>query len=146
MTSYVEKALIGGERVLYVGRVSHWALLWPYWLLGVLLLPVVVGLFFLIAGWIRRATTELAVTNRRVILKVGLLRRDTFELHIQKIESVQVRQGVLGRMLGFGDIEMAGGGIPAGHASGIADPLGFRRAFLEAQEQSLSTRSSAPAA
>jgi uncharacterized membrane protein YdbT with pleckstrin-like domain len=140
MSSYVESALIAGERILYFGRVSWWSLLWPYLLLGVLLLPIGIGLILLIVAWIRRSTTEVAVTTHRVIVKRGLIRRDTVELNIQKIESVQVVQGLLGRMFNFGTIALAGGGNPMADPVGIADPLAFRRAFLEAQEQALSGR------
>jgi membrane protein YdbS with pleckstrin-like domain len=145
MSSYVESALIQGERILYLGRVSWWSLVWPYLLLGVLLLPVGIGLVLLIAAWIKRATTEVAVTTHRVIVKRGLIRRDTVELNIQKIESVQVLQGLLGRMFDFGTIAVAGGGNPMADPVGIADPLGFRRAFLEAQEKALAGRTAAAA-
>ncbi len=137
MSSYVESALIDGERVLYLGRVSTWALFWPYLLLGVLLLPVVIGLFLLISAWIQKKTTELAVTNKRVIVKKGLIQRETVELNIHKIESVRVEQGVLARMFNYGTVVVAGGGNPVAPVERISDPMAFRRAFLEAQEATL---------
>lgn len=137
MSSYVESALIDGERVLYLGRVSTWALFWPYLLLGVLLLPVVIGLFLLISAWIQKKTTELAVTNKRVIVKKGLIQRETVELNIHKIESVRVEQGVLARMFNYGTVVVAGGGNPVAPVERISDPMAFRRAFLEAQEAAL---------
>jgi uncharacterized membrane protein YdbT with pleckstrin-like domain len=140
MSSYVESALISGERILYLGRVSWWSLFWPYLLLGVLLAPVGIGLILLVMAWIRRSTTEVAVTTHRIIDKRGLIRRDTVELNIQKIESVQVLQGLLGRMFNFGTIVVAGGGNPMADMVGIVDPMAFRRAFLEAQEQALGGR------
>jgi uncharacterized membrane protein YdbT with pleckstrin-like domain len=140
MSSYVESALIDGERVLYLGRVSTWALFWPYLFLGVLLLPVVIGLFLLITAWIEKKTTELAVTDKRVIVKKGLIRRETVELNIQKIESVRVDQGVLARIFNYGTVVVAGGGNPVAPVERIADPMAFRRAFLEAQEAVLSPR------
>lgn len=139
MSSYVESALIDGERVLYLGRVSTWALVWPYLLLGVLLLPVVIGLFLLLSAWIQKKTTELAVTNKRVIVKKGLIQRETVELNIHKIESVRVDQGVLGRMFNYGTVVVAGGGNPVAPIERISDPMAFRRAFLEAQEAALPT-------
>ncbi len=145
MSSYVESALIEGERVLYLGRVSTWALFWPHLLLGVLLAPVIVGLFLLASAWIQKKTTELAVTNKRVIVKKGLIRRDTVELNIQKIESVRVEQGLLARMFNYGTVVVAGGGNPVAPVERIADPLAFRRAFLEAQEQILAGRPAAAA-
>lgn len=136
MSSYVEKALVEGERVLYLGRISLWSM-FPQIFFGVLLTPVVIGLFLLVPAWIKYRSTELAVTNKRVISKFGFVRRQTIELNVAKIESVQVEQGVLGRMFDFGSVIVAGGGNPFEAVSGIANPLGFRRAFLEAQEQSL---------
>jgi hypothetical protein len=53
---------------------------------------------------------------------------------------VQVQQGIMGRMLGFGTIVIAGGGNPQAPVPGISDPMGFRRAFLEAQEMALKER------
>lgn len=146
MSSYVESALIEGERVLYLGRVSTWALFWPYLFLGVLLLPVLIGLFLLISAWIEKKTTELAVTNKRVIVKKGLIRRETVELNIQKIESVRVDQGVLARIFNYGTVVVAGGGNPVAPVERIADPMAFRRAFLEAQEAVLGARPAAAAA
>lgn len=145
MSSYVESALIDGERVLYLGRVSTWALFWPYLLLGVLLLPVVIGLFLLISAWIQKKTTELAVTNKRVIVKKGLIQRETVELNIHKIESVRVEQGVLARMFNYGTVVVAGGGNPVAPVERISDPMAFRRAFLEAQEAAIVARGDAPA-
>jgi uncharacterized membrane protein YdbT with pleckstrin-like domain len=139
MSSYVERALVEGERVLYLGRISLWSL-FPQIFFGVLLTPVLVGLFLLIPAWIKYRSTELAVTNKRVIAKFGLISRHTVELNVAKIESVQVEQSVLGRLFDFGSIIVAGGGNPFAPVPGIADPLGFRRAFLEAQEQSLGRR------
>lgn len=144
MSSYVESALIDGEKVLYLGRVSCWSLFWPYLLLGVLLAPVGIGLALLIAALIKRYTTEVAVTTHRVIVKRGLIQRDTVELNTRQIETVQVIQGVLGRMFDFGTLAVAGGGNPMAAIDGIAEPLAFRRACLEAQEKALGGR--APAA
>jgi uncharacterized membrane protein YdbT with pleckstrin-like domain len=136
MSSYGEKALVEGERVLYLGRISLWSL-FPQLFLGVLLTPIVIGLFILVPAIVKYRSTELAVTNKRVIAKFGFVSRHTIELNVVKIESVQVEQGVLGRMFDFGSIIVAGGGNPFAPVAGISDPLGFRRAFLEAQEQSL---------
>lgn len=139
MASYVEQALTRGESVLHLGRTSWWSLS-GYLVLGVVLLPVGVGLILLALAWVKQRSTELAVTNKRVITKFGFIQRDTVELNIQKVESVQVQQGILGRMLDFGTIMVAGGGNPQAPVPGIRDPMGFRRAFLEAQEMALRER------
>ena len=68
MASYIDKVLIGGEQLLYRARISLWTLAWLL-LLGVILLPIGVGLIFFIWAWARYASTELAVTNKRVIAR-----------------------------------------------------------------------------
>ena len=139
MASYVEQALTRGESVLHLGRTSWWSLS-GYLFFGVVLLPVGVGLILLALAWVKQRSTELAVTNKRVITKFGFIQRDTVELNIQKVESVQVQQGIMGRMLDFGTIVIAGGGNPQAPVPGISDPMGFRRVFLEAQEMVLKER------
>jgi uncharacterized membrane protein YdbT with pleckstrin-like domain len=101
----------------------------------VVLLPVFgIGLVPLAIGWINIRTTELAVTERRVIAKFGLIRRDTIEIKVERIESVQVNQSVMGRLLGFGTIVFSGAGTPQLTVPDIADPLEFRKAVVGAQE------------
>ncbi len=135
MSSYVEGALIQDERIVHRGRLSLWSMAHLI-ALGVLLLPVLgLGLIFLIKAWIRYRTTELAVTTRRVIVKTGLIRRSTVEININKVESIQVDQDILGRMFNHGTLIMAGAGTPQAPISGISDPMAFRRAFIEAQDQ-----------
>jgi len=140
MPAYVEQALTQGERIVHLGRTSWWSL-FPWLFFGVLLTPFVVGLVLLGIAFVKQRSTELAVTNKRVITKFGFIRRDTVELNIQKVESVQVQQGILERLLGFGTIVIAGGGTPQAPIPGISEPLAFRRAFLDAQEIALRERS-----
>jgi len=139
MSSYVEKALVQGEQVLYLGRISLWSL-FPQLFFGVLLSVIIVGLFILVPALVKYMSTELAVTNKRVIAKFGFVTRQTIELNVAKIESVQVEQSVLGRVFDFGSIIVAGGGNPFEKVPSISHPLGFRRAFLEAQELSLARK------
>lgn len=136
MASYIDKALIKDERVLYRGNITLWSL-WFLILLGVILLPVVVGLFFLLAAYIRYKTTELAITNKRVIAKFGFISRRTVELNINKVESIQVEQGIGGRIFDFGSLIISGGGEPQAPIPGISDPMAFRKAFIEAQDAAL---------
>ena len=133
MGSYVDSVITPGEKVLHKGHLSAWSQFW-LWVVGLLLLVAVVGLFFWIAAWIRMRTTELAVTNRRVIAKFGLIQRDTIEIQVGKIESVQVHQSVSGRILGFGTVIFSGAGTPQVRIEQLADPLGFRSAVISAQE------------
>ena len=133
MASYIEQALIADEKILHRGRVSWWAVS-HLLLLGVLLLPIVVGIGILVWAWIRVKSTELVITNKRVIAKFGFISRNTMEIAIQKVESIQVQQSVWGRMLDFGTLIVSGTGTSNAPIPSIADPMAFRRAFLEAQE------------
>ncbi len=130
--SYVESVLAGGEQVLYRGRVSAWSLFW-WWFFGVLLLVAGIGLVLLIVAWIKLRSTELAVTNKRVIAKFGFISRDTIEINLARIESVQVSQTVMGRLLDYGTIVFSGAGTPQATLPSIASPLEFRKAVVGAQ-------------
>lgn len=134
MGSYVEGSLTKGEQVVYQGQVSIWSLA-PLIFLGVVFLAAWgLGFLFLIAAAIRYFTTELVITNKRVIAKFGLIRRSTIEINLQKIESIQVNQGILGRIFNFGYIVVSGAGNPQAPIPGISSPLQFRRAFFDTQE------------
>ena len=134
MASYVEGVLTKGEQVVYQGKVSIWSLA-PLLLLGLIFLAFNgLGLLFLAAAAIRYFTTELAITNKRVIAKFGLISRSTIEINLQKIESIQVNQGILGRIFNFGSIVVSGAGNPQAPIPGISSPLQFRRAFVDTQE------------
>ena len=67
-------------------------------------------LFLFVRTWIDRWLTELAVTNNRIIYKYGLIRRYTAEMNMDKVESVNVVQSILGRLLDYGTIDIMGTG------------------------------------
>lgn len=135
MASYVEGTLIKDEKVIYTGKISLWSLL-PLFILGLILLPLAgLGLLFWLAAGIRYMTTELAFTNKRVIAKFGFISRRTIELNLVKVESVQVNQGVLGRIFNFGTLIISGAGNPQAPIPGISNPMTFRRSFMEYQDQ-----------
>ncbi len=141
MASYVEAALVKDERIVHLGRISLWSL-WGWLVLGVALLPAFgLGLVFLAVAYVKYKTTELAITTRRVIAKFGFVSRRTVELNIQKVESVQVDQSVMGRLLNYGTLVIAGAGEPQAPIPGISNPIAFRRAFIEAQDGSRGTPS-----
>ena len=90
---------------------------------------IIFGLLGLLTGlgaFIRRATTDLAVTDHRVIYKTGLLSRHTIEMNRDKVESVDVDQTVAGRIFGYGTIVVRGTGGSLELIRNIADPLTFR--------------------
>jgi uncharacterized membrane protein YdbT with pleckstrin-like domain len=147
MAGYVDKVLEPGERISYRGKLSAIAYvpglvvfiigiviaavgvsLWFILYLG--LLVALVGLVILIRLWILRATTEIAVTDRRVILKRGLISRRTLEMNLTRIESVDVRQGILGRLLNYGDVMIRGTGSGMEPIKMIDAPIEFRRRVL----------------
>lgn len=84
-----------------------------------------------LAPIIDRYTDEFAITNKRVIIKTGLISRQIFEMNHSKIESVNVDQSILGRILGYGTITVVGSGGTRGVFSNISNPLAFRRKFQE---------------
>jgi uncharacterized membrane protein YdbT with pleckstrin-like domain len=135
MTSYIEGALIKDEKVIYTGHISLWSL--SGWIvLGFLLLAAFgLGLIFWLVAYVKYKTTELAITNKRVIAKFGFISRRTVEININKIESIQVEQTVIGRIFNFGTLMIAGTGTTHAPIPGISKPLEFRKAFMEAQDQ-----------
>lgn len=133
MGNYIESNLIRNEQIQYTAKVSGWSLV-PMILLGLITLGLYIGPLFWIAAAIKYFTTELAITNKRVIAKFGFIRRNTVEMSIERVESIQVEQGILGRIFKFGSILVSGAGDPKAPIPGISDPLSFRKKFYEIQE------------
>jgi uncharacterized membrane protein YdbT with pleckstrin-like domain len=134
MASYVDSVLISGESVLHRGRVSLWPHAWKI-VAGIVLLPLFgLGLVFLAWVYILYKTTEIAITNKRIIAKFGFISRSTIEINLPKVESVQVDQSVMGRMLDYGTIIISGAGTPNLSIPGAAEPLEFRKHFMEATD------------
>ena len=132
MSSYVDEVLIKDEAVLYRGHLSVWSFIW--WIIfGLLLLPAFgLGLLLWLWAWVIYRTTELAVTNKRIIAKTGLIQRNTVEMFLEKVESIQVDQGVLGRVFDFGSITVSGTGGDKSPVKNVSQPLEFRKAFMTA--------------
>jgi len=146
---YVEQVLQPGETVIY-GTSLHWLVYLRATLLVVLalltliaaasvaepgaalalkLIAALLGLLALVSGLdalIRRTTTELAVTDRRVIYKTGILQRHSMEMNRSKVETVGVNQSILGRLLGYGTVVVRGTGGSFEPIPFIGDPLTFR--------------------
>lgn len=140
MASYIESVLTTNEEIIHRAEVSMWAKTGEI-LIGLLLLPVFgVGLLVLLAVYLNKISTDLAITNKRVIAKFGFIRRSTIEINLHKIESIQVEQGLLGRIFNYGSLVVSGGGNPQAPIPGIRDPLAFRKAFMQAQEHQQQAR------
>ena len=133
MGSYIESTLGTGERVLGTAHISLWSMALPI-AVGIVTLPIVVGLFILGYVYFKYRSTELAVTNRRIVAKFGYVSRRTIEINLSKVESVEVEQGLAGRIFNYGSLTIAGTGTTHEPLRYISDPLGFRKAFIDAQQ------------
>jgi uncharacterized membrane protein YdbT with pleckstrin-like domain len=142
---YIDNNLMSGESVIYRAKL-HWIIFaWPIiWLIVAVLLfggggdtATVGGLFLLlaivrgIASFITYSTSEFGITNKRVLVKVGFIRRNSLEVLLSKVEGIQVNQGILGRILGFGSIVVSGTGGTKDAFHKISAPLEFRRKVQE---------------
>lgn len=135
MGSYVQGALIKGESIVYEARISLWTQ-WLILLAGLILLPAFgLGLIFWLIAYVRYKTTEFAVTNKRVIAKSGFVTRRTVEMSLAKVETVQVIQGLMGRIFNFGTLIVTGAGNPQDPIDGVHNPMEFRRMVMETQDQ-----------
>ena len=137
MGKYVQKTLLKDEKVTFETW-YHWIIyFWPAVLLAAAVFTfgwtLIVAIPWWISSWVNRGTSEFAITNKRVIVKVGWIRRQTIEIHLSKVESVDVVQGIFGRMLGWGTITVVGTGGSREPFNLIANPLEFRRAVQAVQ-------------
>jgi uncharacterized membrane protein YdbT with pleckstrin-like domain len=120
MGHYVNNNLIKNEQVEFETG-YHWIIFFNFRAL----------LTLFIAPMLDRFSDEFAITNRRVIMKTGLISRKTLEMNLSKIESVNVDQSILGRMLGYGSIKIIGTGGTTEEFRNIREPLTFRKKFQE---------------
>ena len=135
---YVEKSLAGGERVLTRGRL-HW-IIWVRAGAALIVLGIViVGIVIFVRDWILMTTTEVAITNRRLILKTGLMARHTSELELTSIEAVNLEQSFLERILGCGHVRVHGTGDDIWSSPLIAGPVQFRRDLESALSNAANT-------
>jgi membrane protein YdbS with pleckstrin-like domain len=141
--SYVEDHLLPGETVQYQAHMHKLSFITPAVISLVLLIgavvtfaagPAEVGALLIAAACLPLiyaaviySSSEFAVTNKRVIIKVGFIQRRTVETMLGKVENISVDQGVLGRMLDFGTITITGTGGTQEVFNNIAAPLEFRR-------------------
>jgi membrane protein YdbS with pleckstrin-like domain len=113
-----------------IGMIAAWK--GQSWLWLLLVIPVAI----LASAILGMKTSELVITDRRVLIKVGFIQRQTFEMFISKIESVAVTQGMLGRFFNYGTVEIRGTGGSSESFATIAAPLKFRDAIQLVQSQS----------
>ena len=149
MARYIDEILQPGEKVLYSTN-AHWMFYLPAmaaWFALVVLLVLsrlatidgvivlcwsaaavvaLAALYWTFRAWFHRWTTETDVTNMRVVHKTGFIKRRTFEMALDKVESVDVNQSILGRLLNYGDVTINGVGEGTETIRTIAAPLDFR--------------------
>lgn len=125
--AYIEESLSKGEEIYQIFK-HHW------------MVKVTIGLHFLLAlftfgiwlipallVWLGWRNTEQGVTNKRVIYKHGIISRKTDEMRLAAIESIVIKQGILGRILGYGTIIVTGRGAGDVVIKWIADPMRVKR-------------------
>jgi uncharacterized membrane protein YdbT with pleckstrin-like domain len=121
MGTYMNNNLLRNEQVVFETN-YHWVH-WISW----------ASLFTLgIYPAIQNYTDEFVVTNRRIVIKKGWISYFTLEMNLARIETVNVRQSILGRILGYGSITIIGTGGTRESFRNINRPLQFRRSFMEA--------------
>lgn len=152
MGRYIDDILQPGEKVLYSTN-AHWMFFLPSiaaWIVVILFLVLsrmvgtevlmliclafaavaaLVALYWTATAWFHRWTTETDVTNMRVVHKTGFIKRRTFEMSLDKVESVDVDQSILGRLMNYGDVTIQGVGEGTQTIATIARPLSFRSAI-----------------
>jgi uncharacterized membrane protein YdbT with pleckstrin-like domain len=92
------------------------------------------GLVFLLSAYLSYRTTEFAVTDRRIIAKTGLVSRKTVEMFLDKVESINIEQGVAGRVLNYGTVGIRGTGVTEEAFRNISSPLTLRKQFMAAAD------------
>ena len=104
MGHYIDNNLIKGEEVIYE-TTHHWIIFFSLRsLLTLFIWPI-----------IKRNTDEFVITNKRVVVKIGLISRKTFEMNLNKIETVNVDQSIIARILGMARYASSGPAAPVKH-------------------------------
>jgi uncharacterized membrane protein YdbT with pleckstrin-like domain len=164
--SYIRNNLMPNEKILFSARV-HPAIFLPSALVFLFFIfslvytmilgsradvssGMMAGLFFLISissllvsiltalqAMILMLTTEFAVTNRRVFAKTGFIRRNTMEILLVKVESIAVRQNIVGRLMNFGTVTVTGTGGTSESFKVITNPITIRKKITQVIERSM---------
>ena len=148
--SYIEDSLSAGEKIEHLFKL-HWFAWVPMWIwlilgfvtlgltwfvalyefprLWLILGLVTSGLTLFVAFYefLRLRCIEQGVTNKRVVLKKGIISRRTEEMKLASIETVEINQGLWGRIFGFGTVKVTGKGISDVVYKGIDDPMAVKR-------------------
>ncbi len=135
---YIDKNLVNGEHIVYK-TTKHWTVFfWPllfilllFYRYGLVGVPILLALVWLLPTFIDFLTSEFGLTNRRIVIKSGFVKRLSLETFLDKIEGVSVQQGVWGRILGYGTITFIGIGGTKNSFRRISKPLELARKVQE---------------
>jgi hypothetical protein len=130
--AYLDESLAPGESI--VARFAlHWTAKWRLIVYLLLAIPTLgIALLAALYEWLRLRSIEMGVTTRRVVRKTGIVSRETEELRLASIETIDLRQTTWGRMLGYGDVVLTGRGESAMVFARLAQPLDSKRAIESA--------------
>jgi uncharacterized membrane protein YdbT with pleckstrin-like domain len=143
--SYIDDNIMKGREKIVYRTSLHWVVYLSPILLLIVGIPLFssvnttpIGVIFVflaiiqgLSSFIRIKTSEFGVTNMRVMIKVGWIRRQTIETLLNKVEALEVQQGILGRILNFGTVVIVGTGGTKSAYHKIREPLEFRRKVYE---------------
>lgn len=147
--SYVQKTLLPEEKILYYTK-PHFIIFYPVfiWLamatgfLYCVNIPIIFGYVLLLVSMISCINSlinyycsEYAITNKRVIMKVGFIHRKSIEIFLDRIESVRVEQSIIGRIVGYGSVSIDGTGGTQDPFLYIPKPLEFRNSVQQQIER-----------
>ncbi len=117
MGNYVNSSLVDNERVIYEGSFALWDnFLWILISLGLFIIPI----------YIYQKFSEIVLTNFRIVGKTGIIRRKTYDYGLLRIESIHVKQTILGRIFDYGDIVITGAGNSTYLIPAIKSPEKFK--------------------
>ncbi len=132
--SYVSSRLFEGEVIRHSGA-FHWLWHLRAWAALIVLGVLVIGIVIFIAEMIRFRTTEMVVTSRRIVVKRGFLSASLNQLSLDAMETSHIRQGLLGRLFGFGNLVIMGRGEGQLHFPPMAEPGAFVAAAEKARQE-----------
>lgn len=138
MTTFIENSLISGEKVESQAVISWLSQFWLFLFAAIFALTIVIPISFIIIAVLEVVTTELVVTNKKIIGKTGIIRRTSIDLPLNRIESINVDQSILGRVFSFGKLSIRGIGGNAVTIPFIKKPMIFRRVVMSLVDKDLS--------
>ena len=119
---YIEDSLTPGEQV-----VGHFRLHWKVWIVPILFVLLIITIPVAIYLWLKIRSHEFGVTTKRVVHKYGIIGRESDEMQLSSVETVEISQSAWGRIFGFGEVQLTGRGTSNLNLKGMADPLEVKK-------------------